>query len=122
MDAKQPHRTIEFYKAEIVKKEEIIEKLFEEVDDLKENRQEYNKVIEKFKNETKRLTQDNHKKDQEIESLKTSYNEALGKIDYLGILLQDMQNNENNWKKREKDWIKQYDKLVELRSHLEKSL
>ncbi|GBC03906.1 hypothetical protein RclHR1_00540016 [Rhizophagus clarus] len=108
--AKQSHHTIEYYKSEVVKKDEIIEKLFEEVDDLKDNQLEHNKVIEK-------LTQDNHKKDQEIESLKTSYTEALDKINSLKKLLQDMQSKENSWKKREKDWIKQRDKLAELRSH-----
>ncbi|RGB28837.1 hypothetical protein C1646_672923 [Rhizophagus diaphanus] len=122
MDTKPPHHTIEYYKSEIVKKDEIIEKLFEEVDELKENQQEHNKVVEKLKNEMESLTQDNHKKDQFIESLKTYYNKALDKINNFENLLQDMQQRENDWKKRENEWIKQHDKLDELRSHLAKSL
>ncbi|RIA94521.1 hypothetical protein C1645_803501 [Glomus cerebriforme] len=42
------NQTIEYYKSEIVKKDEIIEKLFEEVDNLKDNQQELNEIIQKL--------------------------------------------------------------------------
>ncbi|PKC10507.1 hypothetical protein RhiirA5_398068 [Rhizophagus irregularis] len=39
------NHNIEYYKSELVKKDEIIEKLFEEVENLKDNRREQNKLI-----------------------------------------------------------------------------
>src|SRR4051812_22772189 len=45
------NHTIEYYKSQLVKKEEIIEKLFEEVDNLKDNRQEQNEIIKNLQNQ-----------------------------------------------------------------------
>jgi chromosome segregation ATPase len=39
------NHNIEYYKSELVKKDEVIEKLFEEVDNLKDSRQEQNEII-----------------------------------------------------------------------------
>lgn len=44
-NAKQTYHPIEYYISELIKREEIIEKLFEEVDDLKDNQQEQSEFL-----------------------------------------------------------------------------
>src|SRR5581483_9735658 len=87
--------TIEYYKSELVKKDEIIESLFEEVDNLKDTKQkEQREIFKNFQNKERiwKSREEEFKKE-----LKDQYN--------------DLQNKERNWKSSEEELENQLKEL-----------
>ncbi|CAI2171979.1 16335_t:CDS:1 [Funneliformis geosporum] len=133
MATNQPNHMIENYKSELVKKEEIIEKLFEEVDILKENQQDRDNNFKELEKQFK-LTQVSL---DSITKEKKKFQDKLNKVDLL-LERSEKENSElknqlyeshekihkmeNYWNKREIEWRNQYDKMVKFYNELETTI
>ncbi|CAG8614724.1 13761_t:CDS:1 [Funneliformis mosseae] len=140
MATNQSNHVIENYKSELVKKEEIIEKLFEEVDELKENQQERNNTFKKLEKQFKLLQVDYHKSLDTCNNITKENKNYCDKLDKVNLLLERSETEknelkkqlfesqekihtlENYWNKRESEWRNQYDKLVSLYNDLETTI